>query len=72
MIRNLVAFIAAIPSLWLSIQVFGSIVSGDIDWTGVKLKREERPVPFWAAIIFLALVCCAVFGAVLAIFVGAI
>jgi hypothetical protein len=70
--RNLLTILVTVPALWLSIQVFGWIVSGDISLAGALIRREVGPAKFWASITMLAIVCLALFGVALAIFVGAL
>lgn len=71
MLRNLLTVVVAIPAFWLGIQVFGWIVSGDIELLKQRVKRDEGAARFWLAIVALSLVDCAIFGLALAIFVGA-
>ncbi len=72
MLRNLATLLIGLPALWLSIQIFGWIVSGDIHAAGFSVKREESAVRFWLAIVLLAAGCCALLGLALAAFVGAL
>jgi len=70
-VRNLLTVVVAIPAFWLAIQVFGWIVSGDIELLKQRVKRDDGAVRFWLSIVLLSLVDCAIFGLALAIFVGA-
>ncbi len=72
MLRNILTLLVALPALWLSIQVFGSIVTGEIAFTGFDIKRDGGAARFWLAVVALALLCCVLFGAALAVFVGVI
>ncbi len=72
MYRNLLTLAVALPALWLSIQVFGWIVSGDIALGGKLIRRENGAGKFWASITLLGLICCALFGVALAILIGAL
>lgn len=69
MLRNLLTFGIGSMGLWLSIMVFGWIVSGDISIAGYHVNREQQALRFWLSIFILALLCCAVFGVALAIFI---
>ena len=71
MIRNLLTVVVAIPAFWLGIQVFGWIVSGDIELLKQRVKRDDGAARFWLSIVLLSLVDCAIFGLALATFVGA-
>ncbi len=71
MVRTLLLLLAALPGLWLYLAVFGWIVSGDIAFADVSIKREEKPGRFWLCILLFALVCLAIFGVALAFYVGA-
>jgi hypothetical protein len=70
MIRNIAMLAIGLPALWLSIQIFGWIVSGDIELPGVRVQRDAGAVKFWIAIVILAIVCCAMFGLATAFFLG--
>lgn len=56
--RTLLTLLIAIPTLWLAIQVFGAIVSGDIALAGWRVNRERTAVKFWVWIAFLGALCC--------------
>jgi len=71
-VHSILALVAALPAIWLSIQVFGWIVSGDVLIWRFNVKREEAAGRFWLAITMLGFFCCALFGLALAIFVEAI
>ena len=70
--RNLLTLLFGIPALWLSIYVFGWIVLGDIALLGLKVHREGNDARFWLTIVALALVCFALFGVAIGIFLGVI
>lgn len=53
MLRLLLTLLIGAPSLWLSILVFGWIVSGDMDLLVLKAKRDESAGGFWAGIVLL-------------------
>jgi len=53
--------------LWLTIWVFGWIVSGDIADVGVRIRRDDGALKFWLAIVFFSAVACAGLGAAMAI-----
>ena len=57
--RTLLTLLLAIPTLWFTIQVFGSIVSGDIALIGLRVNRERTALKFWALISVLGTICCA-------------
>ena len=56
--RSLLTLLVAIPSLWLTIQVFGSIVSGDLALAGLRVNREKNAAAFWIWIVVLGTICC--------------
>jgi hypothetical protein len=68
--RNIAMLAIGLPALWLSIQVFGWIVSGDIALPGLRIQRDADATKFWIAITILALICCALFGLASAFFLG--
>ncbi len=72
MLRNLITFAIGIPGLWLTILVFGWIVSGQIALLGLSVNREMKPWQFWLWILVFGTGCCAIFGAALLVFVGLI
>ena len=70
MLRNIITLLVALPTLWLSIYVFGWIVTGDIELPGLRVNRDAAAVRFWATIMALALLCCILFGVAIAIFLN--
>ncbi|HYG74483.1 MAG TPA: hypothetical protein VEK08_05715 [Planctomycetota bacterium] len=65
--RTSLALLVGAFFLWLSIWVFGWIVSGDIADVGVRIRRDDTPVKFWAGIVFFSAVACAGLGLAMAI-----
>jgi hypothetical protein len=57
--RSLLTLLVAVPTLWFTIQVFGSIVSGDIALLGLRVNREKSAIAFWIWIVVLGTICCA-------------
>jgi hypothetical protein len=57
--RILLTLLVAVPTLWLTIQVFGSIVSGDLALAGLRVNRDKSGVAFWIWVVVLGTICCA-------------
>ena len=72
MLRNILTLLAGVPALWLSIYVFGWIVTGDIELLWLRVKREGHEWRFWASIAGLALLSLALLCLAAAIFLGSI
>ena len=72
MLRNIAMLAIGLPALWLSIEVFGWIVTGNIQLPGLHVQRDAGALKFWFAIMVLAVVCCGLFGLAMAFFLGLI
>ena len=72
MIRTIAMLAIGLPAFWLSIQVFGWIVSGDIELPLLRIQREAGAIKFWIAIVVLGIVCCALLGLAMGFFLGVI
>jgi|GEM_PF-7108853 len=69
-VRTLLSILIGVVTLWYTVQVFGWIVSGDIEIGKAPIKRDVTPWRFWLLITLLGSICFAAFAAALVIFMG--
>lgn len=57
--RTLLALLVFAVSLWATIEVFGAIVTGEMNLYVGKVKRDAGRAVFWLTITLLGIFCCA-------------
>jgi hypothetical protein len=58
-LRTLLALLVFAVAIWATIEVFGAIVTGEMNVYFTKVKRDAGAVFFWAVISVLGIVCLA-------------
>lgn len=55
--RTLLSLLVFAVALWATIEVFGAIVTGEMNVYFTKVKRDAGAPFFWATIVVLGLIC---------------